>query len=67
MEISVTIPNLPDTNNPKVTNWMHTLKNSFDNIDEDTYFIGHSLGCSAILRFLKDLPKNNKSWRSYSY
>lgn len=51
--------NMPNTENPKIEEWIPELNNQVENIDENTYFIGHSIGCQTILRYLetKDVDK----------
>ena len=46
---------MPNTDEPKIEEWVGFLKENVKNIDEDTYFIGHSVGCQTILRFLESL------------
>ncbi len=57
---NVIIPRLPNTYHPEILPWINTLKKACGTVDKNTYFIGHSLGCSAILRLLKILPKTTK-------
>ena len=49
----VTIPSMPDTDNPKIDKWVTHLKKAVKKADSDTYFIGHSIGCQTILRYLQ--------------
>ncbi len=51
-------PEMPDTNNPKIKDWLQKLEETVGELKEDDIFIGHSLGCQAILRFLE--TKNGK-------
>ncbi|MEK6917957.1 MAG: alpha/beta fold hydrolase [Nanoarchaeota archaeon] len=53
---------MPDTENPKISEWVNYLRENIeiDEIDEHTYFVGHSIGCQTILRFLEKLPKSKK-------
>jgi len=54
----VILPAMPDTMHPKVHEWVrHTehLVNITGGPDENCYFVGHSLGCIAILRYLETL------------
>ena len=53
----VIAPNMPETMNPKIENWVSYLKNNV-NPNENTYFIGHSIGCQAIMRYLEALDEN---------
>lgn len=52
-EYEVIAPEMPDTDNPVIEKWVEHLKSIADTIDENTYFIGHSIGCQTIMRFLE--------------
>jgi len=56
----VSVPQMPDTNKPKIKAWVSKLAEVAGNPDGDTYFVGHSLGCKAILRYLETLNENIK-------
>lgn len=56
----VAIPAMPDTSYPKQAAWVSHIQEVVGDVDEQAFFIGHSLGCIAILRFLESLPKNKK-------
>ncbi|HIH26328.1 alpha/beta hydrolase [Candidatus Woesearchaeota archaeon] len=56
----VEIPEMPDSLNPKIDKWVSTLKNLIKNPDSNTFFIGHSIGCQTILRYLDSLNKDIK-------
>ncbi len=51
---------MPGNLKPKVNEWLGTVSNNIKNPDKESYFIGHSLGCIAILRYLEKLPKKVK-------
>lgn len=51
----VFIPAMPDTNHPKMDAWVNHLKKIVGKPDENCLFIGYSLGCIAILRYLETL------------
>jgi hypothetical protein len=53
-------PEMPNTFNPKIDEWVSYLSKSVGNADEDTYFIGHSIGCQAIMRYLETLPNDTR-------
>ena len=57
----VNVPQMPDPDIPKKADWLSVLESHISEVDEDTYFIGHSVGCQAILRFLDRLPPSHKS------
>jgi len=46
---------MPDTENPKINAWVNFLEENVKEIDNETYFVGHSIGCQTILRFLEKL------------
>ena len=52
-EIKVISFNMPNTNKPKIEEWVGFLEKNIKEIDKETYFIGHSVGCQAVLRFLE--------------
>lgn len=57
---NVYVPQLPDPANPRIYNWVPKLAESVGTLDEQTYFVGHSMGCQTITRYLESLPKNIK-------
>jgi predicted alpha/beta hydrolase family esterase len=56
----VFIPRLPDSDNPRIENWIPALKKAAQNPDENTFFVGHSMGCQTILRYTESLPTGSK-------
>ncbi|MEX2028192.1 MAG: alpha/beta hydrolase [Candidatus Curtissbacteria bacterium] len=54
----VYIPAMPDTHKPRIQNWVPYLSEIVGKPDENTYFIGHSMGNQAIARYLETLPDN---------
>jgi predicted alpha/beta hydrolase family esterase len=56
----VYVPQMPDTHNPDLSKWLHYLQKLARNPNENTYFVGHSLGVITILRFLESLPTDVK-------
>jgi len=44
--------NMPNTENPKIEEWVTALNSEVNTLDENTYFIGHSIGCQTIMRYL---------------
>jgi len=53
---------MPNANTPKIDEWTGFLQNKIKtkDIDKQTYFVGHSIGCQMILRFLEKLPPDAK-------
>lgn len=45
--------NMPDTENPKIESWVSELDKQVNELDENTYFVGHSIGCQTIMRYLE--------------
>jgi uncharacterized protein len=55
------VPAMPNSAQPKCADWVDHLKKIVGEVDEDTFFVGHSLGPIAILRFLETLPAGEKA------
>ena len=45
--------NMPDTGNPEINKWVSFLNEQVGTLDNNTYFVGHSIGCQTILRYLQ--------------
>ncbi|OGM98266.1 MAG: hypothetical protein A2915_04070 [Candidatus Yanofskybacteria bacterium RIFCSPLOWO2_01_FULL_41_34] len=56
----VMIPEMPDTDKPTIKSWLRKLSEVVGLTDENTYFVGHSIGCQAIMRYLEQLPDDQK-------
>jgi len=56
----VFVPAMPDTKNPHLDKWLPHLADLVGEPSENDYFVGHSLGCITILRFLEGLEENEK-------
>ena len=56
----VTAPEMPNPSVPKIDVWVKKLNSIVKNPDKDTYFIGHSVGCQTILRYIETLNKDIK-------
>lgn len=54
-ETQVSILQLPNSSNPKKEEWLETLKTEIKNMDTETYFVAHSLGCITLLSYLDRL------------
>ena len=46
--------------NARLNDWLNSVKEAVKKADKDTYFIGHSLGCLAILHYLEKLKPDEK-------
>lgn len=51
---------MPDSEHPDQDVWVDYIKENVKNPDENTYFVGHSLGGITILRYLESLPDATK-------
>ena len=56
----VHIPQLPDAGSPRIKNWVPALAQAVGAPDEETFFVGHSMGCQTIARYLASLPPGIK-------
>jgi len=51
---------MPNTNTPQIEEWIPFLQQQAPNPDENTFFLGHSVGCQTVLRYLETLPEKTK-------
>lgn len=56
----VHVPNMPNTDQPHISVWVPYLSELVGKADENTYFVGHSIGCQTILRYLESLEGDVK-------
>jgi hypothetical protein len=49
----VCIPKMPNTETPKIGEWIPYLEKMIGTPDEETFLVGHSIGCQTILRYLQ--------------
>lgn len=56
----VYIPPMPNPSKPTMKNWISVIKKEVKKPDEKTYFVGHSLGAIAIIRYFETLKPNEK-------
>ena len=56
----VFVPQLPAADEPRINTWVPALAESVGVVDEQTYFVGHSMGCQTIVRFLESLDGDAK-------
>jgi predicted alpha/beta hydrolase family esterase len=48
---------MPDSERPVINIWVNHLNVAVGNPDENTYFVGHSIGCQTIMRYLETINK----------
>jgi hypothetical protein len=58
--IEIIFFDMPNTEEPKIEEWVGFLRENVIGLDNETYFIGHSIGCQAVLRFLETLNSSVK-------
>ena len=51
----VIAPRLPEPEKPRIQKWIPALAKAAGAVDGNTYFIGHSMGCQAIVRYLASI------------
>lgn len=59
-DFQVLAPKLPQADKPRIHNWIPALTQSVGEVDTKTYFVGHSIGCQTIARYLETLPPESK-------
>lgn len=52
----VFVPNMPNPEKPEIDPWVKHIQN-IASPDQDSIFIGHSIGCQAILRYFETLER----------
>lgn len=53
----VVAPDMPNTDEPVIEEWVGYLEKKAKDFDENTVFVGHSIGCQTIMRFLSEQDK----------
>lgn len=53
-------PEMPNSLQPTIGEWTSFIKQLVGNPDEETFFLGHSIGAQAILRYLEFLSDDTK-------
>lgn len=59
LNFHVEIPEMPNTEEPKIKDWVEKLSKTISP-DEHVFLIGHSIGCQTILRYLEALEEGKK-------
>ncbi len=57
---TVIVPAMPHPEKPMIAEWVQYLSYIVEYVDEETFFVGHSIGCQTILRYLETLPARKK-------
>lgn len=53
----VFVPAMPETDTPKIGPWLKKMKATVGAVRPSDVFVGHSIGCQTIMRFLLSQPK----------
>lgn len=56
----VEVPAFPETDLPKMNQWVPKLQEVVGEPDEELFLVGHSLGCATIMRYLENLKEDEK-------
>lgn len=59
-DFEVFVPQLPEAQSPRIFNWVPALAAAVGEADEETFFVGHSMGCQTIARYLESLPEGRQ-------
>jgi len=59
-DFDVYVPKMPDADRPKIKPWVKKIEKVVGRVNKEDIFIGHSVGCQAVLRYLQKLDKNKK-------
>lgn len=51
----ISVPQLPQPDIPKIELWVKTLSETVKKPDKETFFVGHSIGCSTIVRYIESI------------
>lgn len=54
------VPQMPDADSPRIKKWIPVITQIVNNPDKNTYFVGHSIGCQAVARYLETLSDDIK-------
>jgi len=53
-------PAMPNTHEPVISKWVGFLDQFVGIADKHTHFVGHSIGCQTIMRYLQTLPAEQR-------
>lgn len=56
----VVVPLMPSPLTPRIKPWVERLRRVAGTPNRDTIFVGHSIGCQTILRYLATLPPETR-------
>ena len=56
----VYVPSMPNPEKPEIKSWIKKIKEIVGQLNKEDIFIGHSIGCQAVLRYIEKLYKNER-------
>jgi predicted alpha/beta hydrolase family esterase len=59
-DFEVYIPQMPNPDEPQLSEWLKKISEVVEMPDEQTFFVGHSLGCYTIAKYLEGLERGVK-------
>ncbi|MBU0906563.1 MAG: alpha/beta hydrolase [Nanoarchaeota archaeon] len=59
-DFEVHVLKMPNPSNPKIDDWVSFLQEKVKPLNEETFFIAHSIGCQALLRYFTILPPEDR-------
>jgi hypothetical protein len=54
----VLVPAMPGADQPRIEPWVDKISEAVGEANENTFLVGHSMGCQAIARYLERLPES---------
>lgn len=60
-KFKVIVQEMPNTSKPEINSWVSKLSKSVGKLDNNTYFMGHSMGCQTIMRYLEKTKIGGKA------
>lgn len=51
----VAVPKMPEAKRPNIEKWLSKIGEIVGTPDEKTYFVGHSIGANAVMRYIESL------------
>jgi len=58
--VKVTVIKMPHPDAPSIDDWVAAVVKAVPVPDAQTFFVGHSVGCQTIMRYLEKLPSSAK-------
>ncbi|HTP57049.1 MAG TPA: alpha/beta fold hydrolase [Candidatus Paceibacterota bacterium] len=55
---------MPHPDEPTIDDWVGALAAAVGTPDTDTHFVGHSIGCQTVMRYIASLPEGTNVGRS---